>query len=169
MSETQVRDWLGMEGVFKQRLRRDIAENLLTFQEWVDEAMMAMQTSVTDIPLDYRFAHLSIDEMFFMQGILYYEGKVLQESNWEYIPQDLIGWSELLPTEDEEYHWWQVSEVSPGFELPVGTHLIVIELNSRFDMDENWERFDRDSEFEVGFVTDEELELLLTCLGRHHE
>lgn len=169
MSETQVRDWLGMEGVFKQRLRRETAQNLICFQEWFAQAMDAMQSGVADIPLDYRFAHLDVDEMFFMQGILYYEGKVLLESNWEYVPQDLVGWSDLLPVEDNEYHWWQVSEVSPGFELPSGAHLVVIELNSRHDWDDVGERFDRDSEFEIGFVTDEELQRLLNCLGRHNE
>lgn len=74
-------------------------------------------------------------------------------------------WTTLLPVGDDNYRWWQITEIMPGVSVE-GYKLISIEMNSRFESSSDDIRLDDRSEFELVVVRNDELDRLISLLTK---
>lgn len=85
-------------------------------------------------------------------------------TSWKSIPGKLSSWEKVFFPEsaEDDCIWWQVCELSPKISLPGNWKLISIETHPQFGFDSY--KSDRRSSFNVGLVTDEELNVLVKYL-----
>jgi len=140
-----------------------VIEHLAHFKEWFIETYLQIMGGRL-ARLDNRFAPLTVEEIIIMKNLSFARDKVLFTANWNFVPKTLYPWYKLYPTEDNEYRWWQVSEMLPQPKLPHGIKLVAIETNKEFNLNQTGWRLNDQSDFEVGFTESAELKLLRTNL-----
>jgi hypothetical protein len=86
-------------------------------------------------------------------------------TSWKNIPGELSSWEKVFFPEsaEDDCIWWQVCELSPKISLSGNWKLISIETHPQFGFD-NY-RSDDKSSFNVGLVTDGELQILTGYLN----
>lgn len=146
----------------EKRIRLDIAElahlrvNLINTND---------QIVVKERPLlENRIATLSIESFKLMEKVSFRRGDKLLTA-WKSIPGNLSSWGEIFFPEgaEDDCIWWQICELYPKFVLPNNWKFISIETHPRFGFKDY--RSDDESRFDIGLVTNEELQVLIEYLS----
>lgn len=117
------------------------------------------------ICLDDRLVSLSLEDIQLMEKVSFRRNGLIALAQHEYI-QSQNPWSLYLPSGDNGYRWWKVTDKEPDLRI-AGTRFVCIESNRRYKHmhDTQW-RSDSDSEFDIGLLLPDELDLLVTEITR---
>lgn len=120
-----------------------------------------------DLDLAERVAMLSIPEIRWLEQYSFKRDQPLATIQWAHVPSGLEPWNEIMPVGDDAYHWWQLSRAQQQPSRP-SRHgsVVIIEMNTRFMSEDTAQRFNAESTFVVGWVTDEEWSILLRAFHR---
>ena len=139
-------------------------EHLSHFEEHLTylatEILNGMRPSLLE-----RCIPLELEDMKVMEAVSFRRelGSALTVG-WEYIRAS-SHWGLFFPTGDNDYRWWQISEMTPKLELP-SFSLFCIESNEQWVKERVEHRFNDFSEFELILLSSQELTSLKEELTR---
>ena len=109
---------------------------------WVD-------SDLSQIDLFNRWIPLSVDDMRLMFQAMSFRRNIknpLMTCNWGYLyPNAVNPWTQILPSGDDKYRWWQVTKLDPEFRFSNGYELLCVEANSVHDLRPTSNRFNEAS------------------------
>ncbi len=141
-------------------------EHLVHLKELFEDILIKNQEIISNLSLGDRWTPLALEDMKLLE-----EGSFRRDLenpitvDWEQIRRN-NPWSDYLPSGDDEYRWWQVSEMVPALSVP-SAKLVCIESNSKFHRTKTDYRFNEQSEFDIFVLTPEEFDSLKQELTRN--
>lgn len=131
------------------------AFHLARLREWLEKMQVKLPEDLKDRMLPFSQADIQL-----MGQESFWGGNVITAANWDFIPERLLPWSEILPTGDNEYRYWQVSRMEPAGRLLENLALVQIEMNPEFRGDASRYGVKTESEFLLGLAFEYELRIL---------
>ena len=116
--------------------------------------------------LEDRMEPMETDDLrlLFQLDSFYRDLKTSSTYEWSAINPE-SQWAYYFPSGDGDYRWWQITALDP--DVRCGPYrLYCIEINSRFFPIDSKVRFDDNSEFEMMFATEEEINSLKEALEK---
>jgi hypothetical protein len=119
--------------------------------------------SISELSIEERSIPLNVADMVLMSQAMSFKRNFEKPQTtipWGYY-NAIEGnpWFNFYPSGDDNYLWWQISIMTPGFNLSQYS-LHSIETNNTFRIKDNAVRFDDQSDFDLVLVTNEEIEML---------
>ena len=152
-------------------LRGSEIEHLVHFRNYVVRMLSWTpregQEAIHNPSIEQRWIPLGLEDMKLLE-----EGSFRRDLenpitvNWEYIINN--PWSDYFSSDDDEYRWWQITDLVPALSIP-SVKLVCVESNLKFEMTKTDHRFNKHSEFDIFVLTSEELNSLITELSRNSE
>jgi len=147
-------------------------EHLVHFRNYVVEMLSWTpregQEAIHNPSIGQRWIPLGLEDMKLLE-----EGSFRRDLenpttvDWECIRRN-NPWSDYFPSGDDEYRWWQITDLVPALSVP-SAKLVCVESNSKFQATKTDHRFNEHSEFDIFVLTSEELNSLITELSRNSE
>lgn len=141
-------------------------EHLAHLKELIEDILIKNREAISDLNLVDRWTPLVLEDIRLLEKVSF--RRDLENSitvDWEYI-RDKSNWSGFLPSmDDDEYRWWQITEMVPALSVP-SAKLVCVESNSKYDRTKTDYRFNEHSEFDIFVLTPEEFDSLKQELTR---
>jgi len=118
------------------------------------------------IPLEIRWIPLQIEGMKLLKTSNSFVRKPdpILTVSWEYVSNKSYWGKNFFPSGNEEYRWWQISEMDPNIDLPK-YKLICVETNNQFDKSTH---YNKHSDFDLFIMKPEDLEFLAEVLMKNN-
>lgn len=141
-------------------------EHLTYFKEHLEETISLIKKGIEITP-KMTWIPLELDDMKLLEKVSFYRSsKPIITADWVTIQRE-NSWALLLPRDDdEEYRWWQITQMRPSLGLPDEMKLICVETNTRFMGERVNYRYNELSVFDFFVVKPEELQNLCEELAR---
>ncbi len=147
------------------KIAAGVIEHLVHFRNVVEGVLNKEPDTIPDISLDERWIPLNLEDIKLLEKASF--RRDLQNAitiSWEYIPLD-SKWAGMLQYDDNDYRWWQVTELLPSLK-DSSLKLVCVESNSEFSGNENF-RFNENSDFNILILTFGEFDSLKQELTRN--
>jgi hypothetical protein len=121
-----------------------------------------------DIDLEERLIPLENEDVIFIEreakSFIRKEPPILI-AQWSRLDPDNM-WGFYLPSGTEQSHWWKITDIEPALNI-TGHNFVSIEFNNQFISRDTEYRSGEHSKYEIGILTNQELDSLVLQLTRN--